>query len=242
MSPKIEFEVKPPRDPEVLAQNREERLQRRRKAVKGKQRRTQDYLANQRLDAWEDSVPRKSLSHHFDEVPKNRWAGNLSAIQAKKLSSWVQTPRGFVILSGGEGVGKTTLAVAMVSQILLDQGETITRAPIFAPFNRTMSDISFAGSDLPALMDGLSDADILLLDDLGAANESMSAHQRKALWAIIDGRWSNGLPTIFTTNMSLHSNEEGVGMQAVLGESAWARMIDDVLHIDMDGRSLRSKV
>lgn len=242
MSRKITIEVKPPRDPAELERRALERAERRSKVVSKKRARTHDHLADMQLNRWETAVPRRSLSHGFGEVSKTKWNGQLSRTQSKVLSEWVETPSGFVILAGGEGVGKTTLAVAMVSQVLLDQGEHINHSPIFAPYNDMLMKISFAGSELNSLVAGLSETNILVIDDMGAGNEGISPHQKKALWSIIDSRWSNRLPTIITTNMSLAGNEDGLGMQDLLGPSAWARMIDELEVIEMDGDSFRSKV
>lgn len=225
----------------VMTPEKQERLarrhERRRRHVEQLREKQHDELIDRRLDRWDREVPSRNKGVPISELEENRWDGHISAIQAKKLLKWSENPSGFLVLLGGEGVGKSTLAASLV-QVYLEE-HLVTYFPVFESMPILLNEFSFNQEDDP--ISRVSSADIAVLDDVGAAAEGMTPHQKKCLWSVISERWSRERPTIITTNMSLTGNEEGFGMQEWFGESAWARIMDDSLVIEMTGESFRGR-
>ena len=106
--------------------------------------------------------------------------------------------RGWLVLSGPYGVGKTHLAAAIAHQSLA-QGNTT--------FFSTVPDLldhlraAFApSSEIPydALFDKIREAFLVVLDDLGSENSTAWATEK--LFQLINYRYNMGYPTVITTN------------------------------------------
>lgn len=74
-------------------------------------------------------------------------------------------------------------------------------------------------------------ADLLLLDDVGAA--SVSDWSRSRLFALLDARWTQGLPTIVTSNLSQKRLAEHIG------ERATSRLGQHLTVVTLTGRDRR---
>jgi DNA replication protein DnaC len=109
----------------------------------------------------------------------------------------------FLVLSGTYGSGKTHL-LAAIAHAAMQQG----RAPLFAvvPSLLDWFKSAFGKQDhsreqrdaFEVRFAGICDADVLLLDDLGAENSTEWA--REKLWQLINHRYTRYLPTVFSTN------------------------------------------
>jgi DNA replication protein DnaC len=103
-----------------------------------------------------------------------------------------------LLLVGREGTGKTHVAVAILKEVI-QKGYTglYWNVPeLFLELRRLMSD---SGDVSEAdLFDEASDADLLVLDDLGT--ERVSEYVLDRLYVLINGRYQNDTATIITTN------------------------------------------
>lgn len=125
-------------------------------------------------------------------------AGSEKAFRALR---GLRTLEGSVYLGGDVGAGKTHLSVATIKSVSVSQ-------PCRASFQSATGILL----DLRACFsqDGVSERDalkkyqtedILVVDDLGA--EKLTDYVVQAWYSIIDFRYSNCLPTIFTSNLSM---------------------------------------
>lgn len=172
------------------------------------------------------------------EGDKN-WGGSLDRSDALQMSRYLKDPTKFLILSGPAGTGKSSASYAVASQLVLRYGAAakfVSAATMLSQFSfgsdikkKTASDFLLEYSDVP----------ILVIDDLGSANEGMSPHQERSLWSLIEARWSNKRRTIINTNMAISGNREGLGISELLGESAWDRIRDSLTFVTFDGESFR---
>src|SRR5215211_1404067 len=99
---------------------------------------------------------------------------------------------------GPIGVGKTHLAVAVMNEII-----TKKRVPsLFVTVPELLDNLRGAyndpGRDIDEWMDSVKNADLLLLDDLGA--ERANEWVRERIFVIVNHRYREELPTIFTSN------------------------------------------
>ncbi len=102
-------------------------------------------------------------------------------------------------LCGGVGVGKTHLAVAVMNELM---GKD--RVPsLFVTVPELLDNLRGAyndpGRDLDEWMDAVKNAELLVLDDLGSEKATQWVQER--LYVIINHRYREALPTIFTSNV-----------------------------------------
>ena len=121
--------------------------------------------------------------------------------------SFAESPKGWVLLTGLNGCGKTHLAVAIVNE-RLKQGQRAFFAfvPAFLDYLRaTFRPDSLTGYD--EIFEEVKTAPLLVLDDLASENSTPWAEEK--LYQIIVHRHNARLPTVITSNLiSLKQLEE----------------------------------
>ncbi|MGH2502472.1 MAG: ATP-binding protein, partial [Ktedonobacterales bacterium] len=114
---------------------------------------------------------------------------------------YAEDPQGWLVLSGGYGVGKTHLAAAIAHERLASgQSVFFSIVPDLLDHLRA----AFApSSEMPydELFDKVREAGVLVLDDLGAENATAWATEK--LFQIINYRYNYHMPTVVTTNHRL---------------------------------------
>ena len=120
---------------------------------------------------------------------------------ASYIESWCEDARGFLVITGPVGTGKTHCAVSAGYQ-LLGQGKVVyfTTAvrlldTLRAAFRREGEDGHYE------LVDKMCSVDVLVLDDFGKQRATDFAAERLAM--IVDARHAAGLITIITTNLTI---------------------------------------
>lgn len=107
-------------------------------------------------------------------------------------------PRGWLVLQGERGVGKTHLAYA-IAQTVLQRGMSV-----YAKSVPELLDAIRAGYDSGAyqsIIESLAKVEMLVLDDLGA--QSDTAWTGEKLYEIINARYRNNGLMVVTTNYAL---------------------------------------
>ena len=132
---------------------------------------------------------------------------------------------------GPVGVGKTHLAVAVMNEII-----TKKRVPsLFVTVPELLDNMRGAyndpGRDIDEWMDSVKNADLLLLDDLGA--ERANEWVRERIFVIVNHRYREELPTIFTSNTGPKD------LAAQLGERTASRIIAMCDWISLEGEDYR---
>jgi DNA replication protein DnaC len=114
---------------------------------------------------------------------------------------YADDPDGWLLLEGTYGCGKTHLAAA-VGNARLAKGDMvlfITTPDLLDHLRSTFGPSSEAGYD--ETFDRIRNAQMLILDDLGAENSSPWAQEK--LFQLLNHRYSRRLPTVITTNADL---------------------------------------
>jgi DNA replication protein DnaC len=114
---------------------------------------------------------------------------------------FARSPRGWMLLEGTYGCGKTHLAAA-VGNARLAHGDVVIFVTVpdlldhlrgtYGPTSETSYDETF---------DRIRNASLLILDDLGVENPSAWAQEK--LFQLLNHRYSHELPTVITTNADI---------------------------------------
>ena len=157
------------------------------KEAEKKEKRRQQLRAMSNMDAFRDCNFRSFNPH----LP-----GTQEAFQASL--EFAQNPDGWLFLIGPNGCGKTHLAAAIANQSL-EEGAVVLFAVVpdlldhlraaFAPNAPEVYDQLFAK---------MREAELLILDDLGAQQSSSWANEK--LFQLLNYRYNMGMPTVITAN------------------------------------------
>ncbi|MFA5053671.1 MAG: ATP-binding protein [Parcubacteria group bacterium] len=143
-----------------------------------------------------------------------------------ECQAYADDPRGWLILQGGVGTGKTHLAFAIAGAVLA-QGHSVyahTTPDLLDELRKGYNDDSY-----DARMDDLCNVGLLVLDDLGTERSTEWAAQ--ALFQVINHRYSKRLPLVVTTNLKLEdARQMDARMASRLLEGAnledgWTRLL-----------------
>ncbi|MBI5350931.1 MAG: ATP-binding protein, partial [Chloroflexi bacterium] len=122
--------------------------------------------------------------------------------QAKK---YAESPRGWLLLHGGYGCGKTHLAAAIANAQLARGGEVMfVNAPdLLDHLRATFGPASEVSYD--DMFDRVRNIPMLVIDDLGAESPTQWAQEK--FYQIFNHRYNAGLPTVITSNVELERIE-----------------------------------
>jgi DNA replication protein DnaC len=141
-----------------------------------------------------------------------------------RLWEWASAERrSNLVIVGPAGTGKTRAAVA-AARVRFDAGDRIGFWPATGLLDAMRPDgtVDF---------DRVLDADLLVLDDLGAQKSSEWVQER--LDRIMDGRWSEERPVVVTSNLTPEQLARWVG------ERVWSRLQDGAVTVRMSGQDRR---
>ena len=124
--------------------------------------------------------------------------------QAQKFAA---SPRGWLVLMGTYGCGKTHLAAA-VANACVEFGMTtlFLTVPDLMDWLRNSFDAS--DTNFEKRFDEIRNVGLLVLDDLGAQNTTKWANEK--LFQIIDYRYVRKLPMVVTTNLALEDLDDRI--------------------------------
>lgn len=123
------------------------------------------------------------------------------AVVFHKAWDFANAPRGWLVLEGKYGSGKTHLAAA-IANMRLAQGEQVVfvTVPDLLDYLRSAYAPN-AEETYDSMFDKVKNAYLLILDDLGAENPSGWAQEK--LFQLINHRYIHRMPTVITTNVEL---------------------------------------
>jgi DNA replication protein DnaC len=152
------------------------------------------------------------------------------------LKSWEEN-REFgkgLYFCGGVGTGKTHLAVAVMNELM--QRKRVPSLFVTVPefLDNLREAYMIPGRDLDEWMDTVKNADLLVLDDLGS--ERPTEWVRERLFVIVNHRYREALPTLFTSNIGPRD------LATQLGERTASRIIAMCDWISLEGDDYRESV
>lgn len=153
---------------------------------------------------------RLNLAPRFSDARFENFDSSLQPVAFKIAKEWrtawtPQTRKG-LYLYGLAGSGKTHLAAAIGNDLMQTARPRFISSPelllqIKKTYNNQHSD--------DELIDRMSYTKLLIIDDIGS--EKPTEWVQETLFVIIDRRYTNYLPTIFTSNLSLDQLQERLG-------------------------------
>lgn len=190
-----------------------------------------------------DEPPLTRAAFHAGQVEaaiRHRWGGRYDGAEAsdRDVQCWIAAhiarPDTYpaALIAGQTGSGKTRHAVAAVRTIAhhraaIGRGldwQAVTH-PDLAHQLRPKADDSHEHA-----LDGHLQAELLVLDDLGATTST--PWMVDTLQRLVDHRWTRRMATIYTTNLGADA------LRAAVGDRVFSRL-GDATHIHLDGPDRR---
>ncbi|GCE26975.1 hypothetical protein KDA_24590 [Dictyobacter alpinus] len=143
----------------------------------------------------------------------------------KAATAFAQNPSGWLVLVGPNGCGKTHLAAA-IANLSLDSGAVVLFEAVPDLLDHLRAAFAPTATEIyDQLFSKMREAELLVLDDLGAQQSSPWANEK--LFQLLNYRYNLAMPTVITANLK--------GLQAV-DERIRSRLNDRSLvnHISMD--------
>lgn len=147
---------------------------------------------------------------------------------AKNFKECWRSSRNSLLLMGGNGTGKTHLAVATMSQVT-GMGGVSAKFDTFANILETIRK-AYGTDDDPLTQ--YQTVDLLVIDDLG--QEKFTDWANEVYFKIINARYEKQLPTIITTNLSQQEIK-------ALNKATYSRLHEAYRVLKMDGEDYRQK-
>ena len=170
-------------------------------------------LGNFRVVASDAARARMKVDEYLENWEENREAG-----------------RG-LYFCGGVGTGKTHLAVAVMNELIRKRLVPSLFVTVPELLDNLRETYNKPGRNLDEWMDAVQNADLLVLDDLGS--ERVTEWVRERLFVIVNHRYREALPTVFTSNIGPKD------LAAQLGERTASRIISMCDWISLEGEDYR---
>lgn len=138
------------------------------------------------------------------------WEAGLTETEAiRYVNAFLEAGKTFCVLSGGAGAGKTVAAVhGMAHRILMDRRESPAAIFVRATECARLGLYDDASKELVGQMHA---SGLLVIDDLGAEFMTEAGVWRGLLDELVDVRYGDRAPTIFTTNLDADAFRERYG-------------------------------
>lgn len=122
----------------------------------------------------------------------------------ENVESMVERGKGLYIFSSTKGSGKTRLAVSLANELMEKYKYTVKFATTVQIINEIKATWDSDKSE-STLLKQLIETDILVIDDFGA--EDVKGWVSERFYHVINGRYVDRKPTIFTSNANLEQLE-----------------------------------
>lgn len=121
---------------------------------------------------------------------------------ARAVREWAAHPKGFLVITGKPGVGKTHLAISAMK--LVRHGRLITQTNFLAGIRKR-----YAEPGAPDVLAQLKVRKFLVFDELGHGTGARDEYSN--VYELLDYRHGEGLPTIVTTNSAPEDFTQDLG-------------------------------
>jgi DNA replication protein DnaC len=142
-----------------------------------------------------------------------------------------------LIITGPVGVGKSHLAAAAVNELIPRGVSAVFQnvPELLARFKATYR--QGAGEKESDLLRGLEEADLVVLDDLGA--EKVTEWTESMLYQVIDARYRQKRPVVVTSNLRVYGPADT--LEAAIGTRSLDRLVEVSDLVGLKGESYRRR-
>lgn len=184
-----------------------------------------DNIRRARLKKWDEKVPQVWRGWSISDLPPG-----FQAHCYEWLGEGMDKGQN-VVLSGGTGSGKTTMAYAISREVYAQgfKAKMWNVRELIAALNPTVAAAS-------QTLQSTKDCPLLTLDDLGSEKKSEWTNER--VLEILDHRWQWNKPTIVTTNLLL-DGDGADSLQAWIGDRSYSRLVSGSLKLRLKGGDKR---
>ena len=137
-----------------------------------------------------------------------------------------------LLMMGKTGLGKTHLSLAVVNRVI-DRGFNVYYDSAQGILDRLEKDHFDRNNRDDALQEDLYGSDLLVIDDLGT--EMVTSFTVSALYRLVNERMNDGLPTIFSTNLTMPE------LEAKYSQRLTSRILGTCDLLQFFGRDIRQQ-
>ena len=179
-----------------------------------------------RLEKWDEKVPEVWSGWSIDQLPLR-----YQQVSLEWLADGFDKAQN-IIISGGTGSGKTTMAYAISREIYAQgfKAKMWNIRELFAAINPKA-----AAAQLT--LESAKTHPLLLLDDIGSEKKSEWTSER--VLEILDYRWQHKKATIITTNLVLEGENDS-SLQGWIGDRAFSRVYSGALKLNLKAGDKRA--
>lgn len=179
---------------------------------------------------------KRTLDNYSADTEGQRRALSFCRHYVKTFDTIRETGRCMVLI-GKPGTGKTHLGVAIANELLLKTSRTAVYRRVGAILQSIRATYDRSSERTEAdILSSLIEPDLLVLDEVGVSKEQPSDFELTTLFAVINGRYEQELPTIVISNLA------GEELSKAMGERCVDRLREgSLIVVPFDWESHRAK-
>ncbi|HEX4825590.1 MAG TPA: ATP-binding protein [Candidatus Polarisedimenticolaceae bacterium] len=159
------------------------------------------------------------------------------------FESWPDRIEHGLLFQGPPGTGKTHLAVAILRDLAERKGAHVHFAEQRELLKDLQSTFDASGRSEAEVLAPVLEAEVLLLDDLGAGRTTPWAQD--VMHDVLAHRYNRRLPTLMTTNRPMGDEDgvgEGLSLKDRLGDALMSRLYEMCLIVPVVAKDFRREV
>jgi len=169
-----------------------------------------------------DAAIKFGIGKQYVNASLSKWQS--SQEQSSIVSRWLKNPSGMMVVTGQPRTGKTYFCAAVANHFL-EKKKQVRYVNCRRFYEEITNAIRSEKSQYECIRQ-IAQNDVLIFDDVAASTNS--EWQKEVLLDLIDQRYANELPTIFTTN--LNEKDSGVALGERVASRIFSNIVIGVVH------------